>query len=226
MGLEAPPEDQRCWNCCQPEAVYRCLDCTIGQRLLCGTCCHLVHQKLPFHKIKVWTGTFFAKADLGDLGLTINLGHDGDICPVHIPVDPGMEMREQKEDESVWVDEEYNVDKDADWQFGPNSTGFQEYVLFVDSSGVYKREVKWCLCPTAAPLHLQLLQMQFYPASLSRPSTAFTFSVLDQFYIEAMEYKTTALKFYTKLRRFTNNSFPDSVPVCAQYLDSTESHYE
>ncbi|KAG1843030.1 hypothetical protein F4604DRAFT_1517518, partial [Suillus subluteus] len=52
-----------------------------------------------------------------------------------------------------------------------------------------------------------------FPASTSRPRTAFTFDVLDHFLIDALECKTSAMSFFQKLRRLTNNAFPDSVPV-------------
>src|SRR5882724_11043610 len=37
--------------------------------------------------------------------------------------------------------------------------------------------------------------------------------VLDHFYMDAMECKTAGLSFFQKLRRFTNNAAPASVPV-------------
>lgn len=93
-----------------------------------------------------------------------------------------------------------------------------EHVLFVASTGIHQRQVKWCQCPNAPEHHIQLFQMQFFPATLQCPSTAFTFNVLDQFYIEAMECKTAAHNFFSKLRRITNNAFPASVPVWCTYL--------
>jgi hypothetical protein len=52
-----------------------------------------------------------------------------------------------------------------------------------------------------------------FPASYKKPQTAFTFEVLDHFHIEAMECKTSAGSFYAKLKRFTSNAFPDTIPV-------------
>ncbi|KAI6111790.1 hypothetical protein EDD16DRAFT_1448115, partial [Pisolithus croceorrhizus] len=51
------------------------------------------------------------------------------------------------------------------------------------------------------------------PASISKPKAAFTFDVLDHFLIDALECKTSAMSFYQKLKRFTNNAFPERVPV-------------
>ncbi|KAG1763081.1 hypothetical protein EDD22DRAFT_846611 [Suillus occidentalis] len=51
-----------------------------------------------------------------------------------------------------------------------------------------------------------------FPTSTSRPWTAFTFDVLDHFLIDALECKTSAMSFFQKLHRLTNNAFPGSVP--------------
>jgi hypothetical protein len=55
--------------------------------------------------------------------------------------------------------------------------------------------------------------MKLYPASLTRPETAFTFGLLDYFHIDYLECKTSAMNFYSKLRRLTNSRFPHEVPV-------------
>jgi hypothetical protein len=57
------------------------------------------------------------------------------------------------------------------------------------------------------------LRLGLYPASIERPETAFTFSLLDYFQVDAVECKTSANNFYNKLRRLTNSLFPDTVPV-------------
>ncbi|KAI6011636.1 hypothetical protein EDC04DRAFT_2609807 [Pisolithus marmoratus] len=50
---------------------------------------------------------------------------------------------------------------------------------------------------------------RLFTASISKPKTAFTFTVLDHFLIDALECKTSAMSFYQKLKRFTNNAFPE-----------------
>ncbi|KAI6109931.1 hypothetical protein F5141DRAFT_1188825 [Pisolithus sp. B1] len=51
-----------------------------------------------------------------------------------------------------------------------------------------------------------------FPASISKPKTAFTLDVLDHFLIDALECKTAAMSFYQKLKMSTNNAFPERVP--------------
>ncbi|KIK73637.1 hypothetical protein PAXRUDRAFT_177903, partial [Paxillus rubicundulus Ve08.2h10] len=50
-----------------------------------------------------------------------------------------------------------------------------------------------------------------FPASISRPETAFTFNVLDHYRIDNLECKTTATSFFSKLLRLTPKGTP--VPV-------------
>ncbi|KAG2047197.1 hypothetical protein BDR06DRAFT_852282, partial [Suillus hirtellus] len=84
----------------------------------------------------------------------------------------------------------------------------------VHSSGVFTHNVSWCQCPGSHhEHHLQLLQAGLFPASTTHPRTAFTFKVLDHFLIDALECKTSAMSFFEKIRRLTNNAFPDTVPV-------------
>ncbi|KAI6161829.1 hypothetical protein EDD17DRAFT_1480227 [Pisolithus thermaeus] len=87
-------------------------------------------------------------------------------------------------------------------------------MIIVHTEGIFTHEVSWCSCPGSDPidLHLSLLRERLFPASISKPKTAFTFEVLNHFLIDALECKTSAMSFYQKLKRFTNNAFPDRVP--------------
>ncbi|KAG2114595.1 uncharacterized protein F5147DRAFT_769903 [Suillus discolor] len=86
-------------------------------------------------------------------------------------------------------------------------------LVIVHSTGVYSHRVSWCQCPGAdKDGHLHLLKAKLFPASITRPQSAFTFDVLDNFLIDALECKTSAMSFYQKLRRFTNNAFPHKIP--------------
>jgi hypothetical protein len=85
----------------------------------------------------------------------------------------------------------------------------------VDSAGIFVHLVKWCRCNGASKQdkHLQLLRHRLFPSTTFKPQTAFTFNVLDEFLIDSLECKTSASSFYSKLRRLTNNAFPDTLPV-------------
>jgi hypothetical protein len=96
----------------------------------------------------------------------------------------------------------------------PHSTSDQETLLcIVDVIGVFHHKFRWCGCPSAEPFYAQLLRLGLYPSSMERPETAFTFSLLDYFHIDAVECKTSANNFYNKLRRLTDSLFAHKVPV-------------
>src|ERR1700730_17271426 len=106
MELEAPPENQDCMLCHKPLALYRCFNCLYSTQLVCLDCCLLQHWCHPFHQIKKWTGTFFDRSNLGDMGLTINLGHGGNLCPGYKTGLPHTVIDEQR----IW-DEDSNDDE-------------------------------------------------------------------------------------------------------------------
>jgi hypothetical protein len=81
VGLEAPPSPLLCTSCNSTNfPLYRCRSCqTTG--LYCSSCTVKWHSRHPLHQLEEWTGTFFRKARLADLGLRVQLGHRGSACP-------------------------------------------------------------------------------------------------------------------------------------------------
>jgi hypothetical protein len=218
LRLEAAPDNRNCVSCNDVAGLYRCIDCGLAQPLFCEECCLKTHKTSPFHWIQRWTGNFFAAGSLDDLGLVIHMGHDGTPCPLYdtyrsapdcadIPTHQGM-------------DEPNGLLLGTSWSSHKQHPQAQ-YLLCVDVTGVHRRQVKWCLCPNAPEHHVQLFRMHLFSASHQRPSTAFTFNVLDLFYVEAMECKTSAFNFFNKLQRLTNNAFPSLVPVSHRLLGRT-----
>ncbi|KAJ6547992.1 hypothetical protein DFH09DRAFT_926685 [Mycena vulgaris] len=64
-----------CRECSAEKADHRCRDCFGGGELVCKGCLLLRHKQLPFHRIQEWTGVFFKRRTLKELGLRIQLGH-------------------------------------------------------------------------------------------------------------------------------------------------------
>ena len=149
----------------------------------CKKCCVEVHFHLPFHRIEVWTGKHFRSSSLTEIGYVLYLGHSGKPCP------------------------SYSLPYQSSAFPTPSS------IVVVDSNGIFTLKVYWCLCEGDTAHHIQLLRSYLYPGSTINPSTASTFDVMDHFYMDALECKTSAMSFYSKLRRFTNNTFPNRVPV-------------
>ncbi|KAJ7821058.1 hypothetical protein B0H13DRAFT_1920967 [Mycena leptocephala] len=57
-----------------PDPTYRCEDC-FGGRLLCEACCLEKHKEDPLHIIYEWSGGYFKKTSLKNLGQRIQFGH-------------------------------------------------------------------------------------------------------------------------------------------------------
>jgi hypothetical protein len=152
--------------------------------------------------VQAWNGKCFVKSTLFDQGFIMNLGHGGEPCP-HSP--PHADIWEDVEMSEMDFGGEEPIEE-QDWGKGSS-------IIIAHSSGVFQHQVNWCRCDGDAPKHLQLFREGLFPASITNPKTAFTFDVLDHFYIDAMECKTAAMSFFQKLRRFTHNAAPSTVPV-------------
>jgi hypothetical protein len=137
----------------------------------------------------------------------IYLGHNGVQCPA---------LGGEPEDLSDGTDteEDWEDIADAVWNDPPRSsrksTGL---ITVVDRSGVHPIRIGWCKCSGAPPIDIQFLRSGMFPASFKTVKTAFTFAVLDDLLIDNLECKTSAMSFFSKLRRVTNNAFPQAVPV-------------
>ena len=83
----------------------------------------------------------------------------------------------------------------------------------VDRSGVHEIGVSWCCCPGAPDHDMQLMMAGLFPATFHKPKTAFTFQVLEDYHLDNLECKTTPSQYFSRLRRLTNDEFPDTVPV-------------
>ena len=106
-------------------------------------------------------------------------------------------------------------------------------LTIVWSTGIFTRSVQWCTCTKSPDQCVQLLlHAKLFPATFKNPKTVFTFEVLDHFWIDALECKTAAMNFMSKLGRITNEAFPSQVPVsgpmvgwCSHTYDMVQDHY-
>ncbi|KAH7904723.1 hypothetical protein BJ138DRAFT_1138468 [Hygrophoropsis aurantiaca] len=79
-GLGMEEREILCPLCGVLDGVVKCR-CCMSNRRLCAGCMVEQHQLLPFHNVK-WTGSYFQKVSLQQLGLVVYLGHDGLACPM------------------------------------------------------------------------------------------------------------------------------------------------
>ncbi|KAI6010461.1 hypothetical protein EDC04DRAFT_2610199 [Pisolithus marmoratus] len=152
--------------------------------------------------VQRWNGTHYKPTSLTELGFLWHIGHGGDPCP--------QNSSDPDPDESGYMTgEEPPNHRHSDDLAIRRSSWFQ--MTIVHTEGIFSHEVSVCNCPGSHPndWHLGLLRQRLFPASISKPKTAFTFTVLDHFLIDALECKPSAMSFYQKLKRFTNNAFPE-----------------
>ncbi|EDR06772.1 uncharacterized protein LACBIDRAFT_299636 [Laccaria bicolor S238N-H82] len=162
--------NQLCMGCNEETGLFKCKDCSSGCHLRCQACVVKAHSETPLHRIEKWTGGFFDKTSLKELGLRVQLGHGGGICPCS-PHGP------------------------------PN------FMVF-DTSGVHVVNIDYCDCPkdNVPDRKTQLLRQGWFPATFSRPNTAFTFDCLDTFHEHTLQGKGNLYDFYHLLVRKTDNA--------------------
>jgi hypothetical protein len=117
-----------------------------------------------------------------------------------------------------WSDTDENIDYD-DYPEGASiplvmdADSVHPAMTIVDKSGVHSLSMWYCRCPGAIGKDMQLFKAGLFPASFTKPKTAFTFSVLDDFLLDNLECGTSAMNYYSKIRRLTSSIFPLMVPV-------------
>lgn len=225
--------DRKCQSCGIVEGTWRCLDCA-GRQRHCTGCFRNLHLRNPFHRVENWTGDFFQPAWLFQAGVDVFLGHGGNKCP-SLEVNDEGESDLEEDDEGHFEDvqdgdaDNLEVPDDGDpaWQddIGHQSRqhntiprGFarakgRHAKIIVDSSGVHSIQVYCCRCPNAQADDTQYMKMGLFPASFGDVKTAFSFKLLDDFRVDNLECKTSALGFWRRVVRTTCSAFPKSVPV-------------
>ncbi|KAG1729978.1 uncharacterized protein EDB91DRAFT_1239163 [Suillus paluster] len=89
--------------------------------------------------------------------------------------------------------------------YKPSPTAGDDFVV-IGLDGIHEIALDFCGCTSAQIRYKQLLRMRWYPATVSEPRTAATFTVLQHFHILSFESKVSAYEFYHSLARHTNNS--------------------
>ena len=199
---ESAPSNRTCTMCNATPGSYRCTDC-FGQHFLCQLCCVSAHLTLPFHRIQQFNGRYFERSDLDQLGYFLDLRRHTHECSSAAP----------NMNESLGSNHDLSEDDDGNADHPGELIPARSNLIIVSSTGIFKRTVVWCRCANTPKPYVQLLRAKLFPASFTRPSTAFTFEVLDHFRIDALECKTAAMNFISKIVRISNEAFPASVPV-------------
>ena len=69
-------------DCQSADGSLWCLSCH-GEHAWCRPCAVKAHASLAFHRLQEWNGQFYDGVSLHDIGYTLNLGHNGDSCPLN-----------------------------------------------------------------------------------------------------------------------------------------------
>ncbi|KAG0692326.1 hypothetical protein DFH29DRAFT_882655 [Suillus ampliporus] len=169
------------------------------------------------------------------LGVEIHLGHGGQTCPHHYwdweDTDDGGPSAASSAAGTLGACEMEDIDSE-----GPSASAYtgvlqdvdnmgerdiflenespaypndfpavgKTQIMVVDTSGVHTISIR----PDK-----QLFEMGLFPASFTRPKTAFTFGLLDDFILDNLECGTSAMNYYSKLQRITSSVFPHLVPL-------------
>ncbi|KAG1847069.1 hypothetical protein F4604DRAFT_1688189 [Suillus subluteus] len=180
------------------------------------------HNRLPFHWISQWTGSFFEESCLVKTRLVIWLGHYGNPCPWDDDLGEAVFFAHGGPEDTHDLDTDSELDEEPTGaRFIKEAHDLPTGVLFirnsktittiVDKSRVHTHIVKYCTCPEAAATDIQLFEMGLFPASFLEPKTAFTFDALREFLLDNLECGTSAMNYYSKLRRMITSVFPHLV---------------
>ncbi|KIJ38798.1 hypothetical protein M422DRAFT_176041 [Sphaerobolus stellatus SS14] len=91
-------------------------------------------------------------------------------------------------------------------------------VTVIDVNGLHNVRMSWCRCYGFGSLASEMFRLQWLPATLIRPGTAFTFRVMKLFQMLSHVARTSAWEFCMALLRITDNVQPDLLPVSEGYF--------
>jgi hypothetical protein len=196
----------------QPSS-YRCLDCH-GMPITCMACCREMHMRNPLHRIEEWTGKYFIASWLWKVGICLDLGHYGRACPSYNDNSdfPQEHLSSLPDDEEDLEDYEW-VNQAKPTLSHLNIPGSKVMVV-VHTNGIHYLPVRICRCASCPTEDIQMMRMGYYPSTYKSIQTMFTFQLLDDYLLENLECQTSGHHYYQKLRRMSNNSAPQLVPVC------------
>lgn len=81
-------------------------------------------------------------------------------------------------------------------------------------TGQHTITLSFCDCNGCPPRRFQLLRMQWFPGTVDRPRTAFTFDCLNTFQLINLQGKLSAYDYYLSLMRKSDNLGVLGLKVC------------
>lgn len=224
MQSVAPPTE--CVGCgAHAGELYRCTDCALGDMVYCQQCCIDNHTHCPFHRLQKFDTTVghYVGWDLARFNFVIKLRGHRHACTSSSqqPTDFGYASNagdEPEDDDEGWPPGTQMEEPPSVYTLSVKP--HQRRMVIIHSTGVFERVVEFCTCD-ATPMHVQLFRAKLFSTSETRPKSAFTFAVLDEYELSAMSCKHSADAFYRKLRSMTNPLQPGKVVVSGTLLNAS-----
>ncbi|KAG1807216.1 hypothetical protein EV424DRAFT_1543991 [Suillus variegatus] len=83
---------------------------------------------------------------------------------------------------------------------------FNDDFTLIHTNGIHEIGLDYCGCDTAHTHTTQLLRVAWFPATTSKPRTAATFQILEQYHLLSFESKASGYEFYHAIARLTDNT--------------------
>ena len=83
---------------------------------------------------------------------------------------------------------------------------FTDTFVVIDTNSIHLVSLDFCNCEQATSHFQQLLHFGWFPATSSRPRTAATFRILEQFHLLSLESKISTYKYYNGLLKLVDNT--------------------
>jgi len=172
---------------CEEDGVFRCKDC-FGGGVMCKGCILQHHTDRPLHNIQVRNRLSYSRSTTdsilkhwnGEFFESTTLTALGNTVQLgHAPGDACLVP-----------------------------SGLHDLMVF-DLNGVHRIVVRYCHCAASADgvsRRVQLLRARWFPATVVRPSTAFTFQLLDFFHKLQDHNKCNPYDFYHTIIQRTDNA--------------------
>ncbi|KAG9017173.1 hypothetical protein FRB90_001477 [Tulasnella sp. 427] len=161
---------------------YRCQDC-LGDRFFCEDCIVSTHNSTPLHRIEKWNGVFFE------------------------PGNPTVPQLHQL----LYLGHNGSRCK-APFTSAHWARPTEGLLTVVHTNGYHKLQVCYCNCLGSPEPYQQLLQSGLFPATHSRPATAFTFNLLKHFRCFNLASKTAAYDYHKALVQLSDGVLPQAIP--------------
>ncbi|KAF9471357.1 hypothetical protein BDN70DRAFT_820109, partial [Pholiota conissans] len=211
LSRETIPSGYMCQHCAaNVQAIWRCRDCT-SPYPLCRCCMRQSHMANSLHRVECWTGKFYRRAHLWEVGAYLLVPHH------HTPTLCASLSFQTKHLEALENIATPIVDAPAhsisSSRNVPRTDAMMNtYVCVVHTNGIHDICLVYCTCQGVDHAHADLLNSRLIPSTFEKYSTIFTTAVLDDFRLANLETKASTYQYFQTLRRKTNPTNPAQVP--------------